>query len=118
MDPVEEMWEQHLRNLGGYIRAQRHFNQQSQRQLADLADLSDTYMSQLERGLHEPSIRVLRALARGLGVDPDELIRRAAGLADDDQPPSTEAAIQADPRFTDAQKQALLGVIKGFVTER
>ena len=58
MESVEEMWQQHLRNLGGYIRAQREFHQLSQRQLASLTDLSDTYMSQLERGLHEPSIRV------------------------------------------------------------
>ena len=117
MDPVEEMWQQHLRSLGGYIRAQRQFNQLSQRQLASLADLSDTYMSQLERGLHEPSIRVLRALAHGLGIDPDELIRRAARLDSDDTAPapSTEAAIQADPRLTDAQKQALIGVIHGFL---
>ena len=80
VDPVEDMWQQHLLSLGGYIRAQREFSQLSQRQLATLTDLSDTYMSQLERGKHEPSLRVLRALARGLGVDPDELIRRAAGL--------------------------------------
>ena len=39
MDPVEEMWQQHLRNLGGYIRAQREFSQLSQRQLANLTDL-------------------------------------------------------------------------------
>jgi transcriptional regulator with XRE-family HTH domain len=116
MDPVEDMWQQHLRNLGGYIRAQREFNQLSQRQLANLTDLSDTYMSQLERGLHEPSIRVLRALAQGLGVDPDELIRRAAGLHDDASAPTTEQAILADPRLTDAQKQALLVVVDGFLT--
>ena len=118
MESVEEMWQQHLRNLGGYIRAQREFHQLSQRQLASLTDLSDTYMSQLERGMHEPSIRVLRALARGLSIDPDDLIRRAAGLTDDDEAPSTEAAIQADPRLSDAQKQALLGVINGFLAER
>ena len=115
MESVEEMWQQHLRNLGGYIRAQREFSQLSQRQLANLTDLSDTYMSQLERGKHEPSIRVLRALARGLGLDPDELIRRAAGLPDDEHAPTTEQAIQADPRLTDAQKQALLGVVNGFL---
>lgn len=116
MDPLEAVWHQHLRNLGGYIKAQRQFHQLSQRQLAELADLSDTYMSQLERGLHEPSIRVLRALAGALGLDADELIRRAAGLdADDGAGPSTEAAIQADSRLTDAQKQALLGVLNSFL---
>jgi hypothetical protein len=46
------------------------------------------------------------------------LIRRAAGLTDDADVPSTEAAIQADPRLSDAQKQALLGVINGFLADR
>ena len=45
-----------------------------QRELAKLADLSDTYMSQLERGLHEPSIRVLRAIADSLGVKASQLL--------------------------------------------
>ena len=85
MDPAEALWKDHLQRLGEYIRAQRQFAQLSQRQLADMADLSDTYMSQLERGLHEPSIRVLRALADSLGLSTEQLLslwalRLRAGL--------------------------------------
>ena len=70
---VGALWNDHLRRLGEHIRSQR-LNQLSQGELARLADLSDTYMSQLERGLHEPSIRVLRSLAKSLGIKPNELI--------------------------------------------
>jgi transcriptional regulator with XRE-family HTH domain len=115
MDPAE-VWKDHLQSLGGYIRAQRQFAQLSQRQLAEMANLSDTYMSQLERGLHEPSVRVLRALAEHLGVSTEELLRRAAGL--DGQgfaPISTEEAIERDERFTPEQKQALLGVVRAYL---
>jgi transcriptional regulator with XRE-family HTH domain len=115
----ESLWKDNLQRLGEFIKAQRQFNQLSQRELARLSDLSDTYMSQLERGLHEPSIRVLRALASSLGIQPSQLINYAAGLpVDGDGGPAnvrTEDAIRSDPRFTDAQKQALLSVVHSYV---
>lgn len=73
-------------------------------------------MSQLERGMHQPSVRVLRAVAEGLGVKASQLIMFGAGLpADEDDDISTEEAIRRDPRFTDAQRRALLGVVKSYV---
>ena len=115
MDVTEAIWKDQLQRLGDYIKAQRKFNQQSQRDLARMADLSDTYMSQLERGLHEPSIRVLRSVAEGLGVRPDELIMYAAGLPVEDSGVSTEDAIRRDERLTAAQRQALLGVLRSYI---
>jgi transcriptional regulator with XRE-family HTH domain len=115
MDVTEALWKDQLQRLGDYIKAQRKFNQQSQRELARLADLSDTYMSQLERGLHEPSIRVLRSVAEGLGIQPDQLIMYAAGLPVDDSEVSTEDAIKRDERLTPAQRQALLGVLRSYI---
>lgn len=117
-NPVENLWQKNLEGLEGFgefIRNQRKFASLSQRQLARLAELSDTYMSQLERGLHEPSIRVVRALANALNIDPHELIKRAAGIEDTDERPLTEEAITRDPRFTDAQKQALLQVVDSYL---
>ena len=115
----ESLWKDNLQRLGEFIKAQRQINQLSQRELARLSDLSDTYMSQLERGLHEPSIRVLRALAASLGIQPSQLINYAAGLPveGDGETPAvrTEDAIRHDPRFTYAQKQALLGVVRSYV---
>lgn len=115
MRAAEVAWDDHLRRLGAYIRSQRHSRQLSQRQLAEMTALSDTYMSQLERGLHEPSIRVLRAVAEALGIGADELIRRAAALGDDAHQHSTEEAIRRDPRFTATQRKALLGVVRSYV---
>jgi transcriptional regulator with XRE-family HTH domain len=115
----ESIWKDNLQRLGEFIKAQRQLNQLSQRELARLSDLSDTYMSQLERGLHEPSIRVLRARADSLGIQPNQLINYAAGLpVDGADPPSTvrtEDAIRGDSRFTTAQKKALLGVVKSYL---
>ena len=121
MSSAESLWKQHLERLGVFIKAQRHVNQLSQRELAKLSDLSDTYMSQLERGLHEPSLRVLRALAENLGVKPSQLIMYAAGLPvdGDSKPPSvrTEDAIRRDSRLTDVQKKALLGVVRSYLED-
>jgi transcriptional regulator with XRE-family HTH domain len=117
MDAAEALWRDHLQRLGEFIKAQRRLNQLSQRDLARLSDLSDTYMSQLERGLHEPSIRVLRALAASLGIEPDQLIMYAAGLPVEPTEISTEAAIRKDTRLTPAQRRALLGVLRSYVEE-
>jgi transcriptional regulator with XRE-family HTH domain len=115
MDVAEALWKDQLQRLGDYIKAQRKFNQQSQRDLARLADLSDTYMSQLERGMHEPSIRVLRSVAEGLGVRPDQLIMYAAGLPVEGNAGSTEDAIRRDERLTPAQRRALLSVLQSYI---
>jgi transcriptional regulator with XRE-family HTH domain len=119
MVSAEQIWKDNLQRLGEYIKAQRRINQMSQRELARLSDLSDTYMSQLERGLHEPSIRVLRALADSLGIHPNQLINYAAGLPIEGvgEPTTvrTEDAIRSDARFSEAQKRALLGVVRSYL---
>ncbi len=114
----DDLWGDHLRHVGEFIRRQRQLAELSQRDLARLVNLSDTYMSQLERGLHEPSIRVLRALAEGLGIGAEQLIAFAAGLdgrKGEHRPPGTEEAIRADERLNDAQKKALLGVLRSYL---
>ena len=114
-DTIEPFWQEHLRQLGEFIKAQRALNQLSQRELARLADLSDTYLSQLERGRHEPSLSVLRALADSLGIRPDELILYAAGVPMRTDPVTTEDAISGDTRLTQAQRSALLGVLRSYL---
>jgi transcriptional regulator with XRE-family HTH domain len=112
---TDSYWQEHLRQLGEFIKAQRALNQMSQRELARLADLSDTYLSQLERGRHEPSLSVLRALAESLGIRPDELILYAAGVPLRTEPVSSEEAIRADNRLTQAQRSALLTVLRSYL---
>jgi transcriptional regulator with XRE-family HTH domain len=105
-----------LHALGAFIRAQRQLANLSLRQMADLAQVSNPYLSQLERGLHEPSVRVLQSIARALNVSADTLLAQF-GLADDHETDEvdTEAAIRRDPRLTDEQKQALLTVYRSYV---
>ena len=114
-DTIDPFWQEHLRQLGEFIKAQRTLNQLSQRELARLTDLSDTYLSQLERGRHEPSLSVLRALADSLGIRPDELILYAAGVPMRNDPVTTEDAISGDSRLTQAQRNALLGVLRSYL---
>jgi transcriptional regulator with XRE-family HTH domain len=57
-------WKGQLQALGEFIRAQRKLANLSLREMADLTHVSNAYLSQIERGLHEPSVRVLRAVAR------------------------------------------------------
>ena len=108
--------------LGAFIRAQRQLANLSLRQMADLAQISNPYLSQLERGLHEPSVRVLRSIADALNVSLDTLLVKV-GLAhpddghDDEPEDTTEAAIRRDPRLTDDQKRALLVVYRSYLEE-
>jgi transcriptional regulator with XRE-family HTH domain len=105
-----------LHALGAFIRAQRQLANLSLRQMADLAQVSNPYLSQLERGLHEPSVRVLQSIARALNVSAETLLAHA-GIDEPDvaELPDTESAIRADDRLSDEQKQALLSVYRSYV---
>jgi transcriptional regulator with XRE-family HTH domain len=107
-----------LHALGSFIRAQRKLANLSLRQAAALANVSNPYLSQIERGLHEPSVRVLRSIAKALNLSAETLLGSAGLLADDAPVASvgsdTEAAIKADPVLTDEQKQALLSVYRSY----
>lgn len=120
-DPFGDAWRAQLAALGGVIRTQRQLSKLSLRDLAALTDVSNAYLSQIERGMHEPSVRVLRAIAEALSLPPDELLREA-GLLDpevegNEDARSTEAAIRSDPNLTDAQKEALLTVYRSYRRE-
>ena len=108
--------------LGDFIRRQRRLAELSQRELARLADLSDAYLSQLERGLHEPSVRVVNALAGALNLPSDKLLKflriHDDSIGERGEPevePSTESAILTDDRLSDTQKQSLLDVYRAFL---
>src|SRR5689334_12386049 len=100
MSSFEESWKAQLLMLGEFIRTQRKLANLSLREMAALTDLSNAYLSQIERGLHEPSVRVLRSIALALGLPPDALLAHAGLLGDRDDSQAavaTEAAIRADP---------------------
>jgi transcriptional regulator with XRE-family HTH domain len=121
---MPEQWDKQMEILGDFIRQQRKLANLSLRQLAELTSLSNPYLSQLERGMHQPSVRVLKLLSGALNVSAERLLAQAGlldaaadSVAKDDQPvpPSVEAAIEADGRLDDTQKAALLTVYRSML---
>ena len=123
-------WDAQKQALGSFIRSQRKLANLSLRQLAELTSLSNPYLSQVERGLHQPSVRVLKAISGALNVSAETLLAQAglidaiageageAGEADGQekpQIPGTEDAIRADPRLGDEQKAALIAVYRSML---
>ena len=101
--------------LGPYLRAQRRLANLSLRQMAELAGVSNPYLSQIERGLHEPSVRVLRAIAEALNLSAETVLEQAGLLSGNGTGPTdTETAIRHDPGLTEDQKLALLSVYRSF----
>jgi transcriptional regulator with XRE-family HTH domain len=102
--------------IGEFIRLQREIADLSLRQLADLADVSNAYLSQVERGLYQPSGQVLKGIADALHISAEELYTRA-GLLDDAarRVADVEEAIRLDERLTPEQKDALLRVYQSFL---
>jgi transcriptional regulator with XRE-family HTH domain len=105
--------------LGEIIRRQRELNALSMRRFADMVGISNPYLSQIERGLREPSEQVLDAIARSLETSTDALYEQA-GMADDDEvagESATLAAIESDPALTPRQRQALTQVYEAFTAQ-
>jgi len=102
--------------LGEFIRLQRTLGHMSLRQLADMADVSNAYLSQVERGLYRPSAHVLKSIADALDLSVETLYARAGLLDQDaaDRPPTVEEAIRLDDRLTAEQKDTLIRVYRGF----
>src|SRR6266511_4354173 len=80
--PTTDPWKSQMEALGAFIRAQRKLADLSLRELAELTDVSNPYLSQLERGLHQPSVRVLKSIAKALNLSAETLLAQA-GLLDD-----------------------------------
>jgi transcriptional regulator with XRE-family HTH domain len=104
--------------LGRIIRERRVQAEMSLRDLAARTDVSNPYLSQLERGLHQPSVRVLKAIAGALNMSAEALMVQA-GLLDEPTgaapAPSVVEAVRADPDLTDDQRAALLAVYRSYV---
>jgi transcriptional regulator with XRE-family HTH domain len=110
-----------LEALGALLREQRMSAAMTLRELAARTNVSNAYLSELERGLHEPSLRVLRAIASALGTPLGPILERAGVLGDGEESPpaggvgNTEAAILRDPALSEPQRIALLSVYRSFV---
>jgi len=103
--------------FGEFVKAQRRLAQVSQRNLARMSGVSDSYLSQIERGNYRPSPQVVKALAQAFGLKPEQLYTML-GFMDgetDDARPTVEQAIQLDPKLEPAQKDALIRVYRSFL---
>lgn len=107
----------HPSPLGGFIRAQRQMADLSLRQLATLTHVSNPYLSQIERGHSEPSVRILSAIAEALNVSVEAMLEQAGLIPRprNDEDDATETALRADRRLTESQKRALLTVYRSCV---
>jgi transcriptional regulator with XRE-family HTH domain len=105
-------------DIGAFIRQQRELAQQSIRDLAKRAGVSNPYLSQIERGLRRPSAEILQQIARGLEISAETLYERA-GMLDpkESQDNAVVDAIVTDPKLNDDQKQAMVSIYRSFVTD-
>ncbi len=105
------------KSLGEFIKAQRELANLSLRQLAELAKVSNPYLSQVERGLYKPSAEVLKNLANALHMSAETMYGQA-GLLDEDSknvaPHGVESAIKLDPGLSQDQKETLIRIYRGF----
>jgi transcriptional regulator with XRE-family HTH domain len=126
---MKDAWQAQREALGAFIRTQRRMANLSLRQLAELTQLSNPYLSQIERGLHQPSVRVLKQISDALNLSAETLMAQAglidavaagpAGSGEGAQAgpkaPLTEDAIRSDERLSDEQKAALIAVYRSML---
>ena len=107
-----------MATLGDVIRSQRHLHQMSLRELARVTGISNPYLSQIERGLREPSDTVVDAIADALDLTTERLYD-AAGIRTQDEgpeePDGVREAILADRDLKPQQRRALLETYEAFL---
>lgn len=110
---MSNSWPESL-TLGEIIRRQRELAALPMRQLAAMSGISNPYLSQIERGLREPSKQVLDAIAESLKVSADELrgTEEEEGAADSQS--AVLDAIQSDADLTSQQRRALQETYEAF----
>jgi transcriptional regulator with XRE-family HTH domain len=120
---VSDAWSAQMQALGAFIRRQRKLANLSLRQLADRTRLSNPYLSQVERGLHQPSMRVIKLISEALNLSAETLLAQAGVLNEhqrdrsDAAPaaPCVEQAIGSDQGLSDRQKSALIAVYQSML---
>lgn len=117
-DGSRHIWEAQRSALGAFIRTQRELANLSLRQLAETADISNAYLSQVERGIHEPSMRVLHGISEALGVSMKTLLQEAGVSEEPSDACTVEDAIRMDDLLSTEQKRALIGVYRSYTADK
>jgi transcriptional regulator with XRE-family HTH domain len=87
------------------------------RKLAEVAGVSNPYLSQIERGLRKPSADILQQLARALSISAETLYVRAGILERARGDVDVIGEILRDGSITPDQRQALIRVYRSFRAE-
>ena len=106
-------------DVGAFIRNQRELARMSVRKLAELADVSNPYLSQIERGVRKPSAEILQQVANALRISVESLYVKAGILPEGGRAVSSVIeAIEHDSVLSDEQKLALRNVYDSFIASR
>ncbi len=120
---MASQWDAQMEAFGAFIRSQRKLANLTLRQLAELTSLSNPYLSELERGMHQPTVRVLKQLSDALNVSAEMLLTQAGLLGREDTAQAdhgrsaadtVERAIRTDDQLDESQKAALLAVYQSM----
>jgi transcriptional regulator with XRE-family HTH domain len=121
---MSDPWTAQTEALGAFIRSQRELARLSLRQVAEMTKVSHPYLSQVERGLHQPSVRVLKLLSEALNVSAETLLTQAGLLEGDERAAGdtelterVKSAIRADHRLSEAQQAALISVYDSMLRD-
>jgi transcriptional regulator with XRE-family HTH domain len=112
-DDIDRRWQ----DLGQFIREQRSVAQLSLRKLSELADVSNPYLSQIERGLRHPSAEILQQIARAFEISSETLYVRAGILDEPDGTVDVVAEVRRDPALNEEQKKTIVRIYESFRRE-
>lgn len=86
------------------------------REFARMTGISNPYLSQIERGLREPSEKVVESIAKSFQMTADSLYEQAGISTEQDAPESgVRAAIESDEALTARQRRAMLEMYDAFL---
>jgi transcriptional regulator with XRE-family HTH domain len=103
--------------LGEIIRRQRELNELSMRQFATMVGISNPYLSQIERGLRQPSEQVIDSIARSLRMSAEALYQQAGIIDEEAAERAVVVAIRTDPDLTERQRRSLIEIYEAFTAE-
>ena len=102
-------------SIGEYIRRQRRLANISLRKMADQSGVSAAVLTDIEKGLRNPSGTLIRSIAGALRLSA-ETLQLQAGVLDPKDADEIDAIreIRRDPHLTDRQRQVLVEIYEAF----
>lgn len=102
-------------HVGEFIKQQRERANLSLRRLAERAEVSNPYLSQIERGIRRPSAEILKRVSRALEISAETLYTRAGLIEEGSKAPSVVEAVEADRKLSPRQKKVVLDLYRALI---